>query len=151
MNMPHVYGQDNSGLGLWYDGRVEGGIFFQWMITINLMETLQSLDERCSVGGGCHVKEHVGGERSDIRKWKKKMYFETINVIPTAAALSWITLLQRFQTPRLYYPCFHFQPYFSTNATQFFILFTICLADRLFPFPKSLKCSSGRFGRYKEK
>lgn len=66
--------------------------------------------------------KEISGSRSasDIEKWKKR-YFETIYVILTAAALSWITSMQRFQSTDWVSFAIVFIQIFSTNACKRFI------------------------------
>ena len=75
---------------------------------------------RSSAGNGSRWRNLRQPQRSDIEKWKKR-YFETIYVILTAAALSWITLMQRFQRADWISFRHRFHTDFSTNAGKRFI------------------------------
>lgn len=75
--------------------------------------------------------KEISGSRSGlISRSGKKRYFETIYVILTAAALSWITLMQRFQRADWISSAIVFVQIFPQMQAK--DLFTICLPPSRF-------------------
>lgn len=76
---------------------------------------------------------------SDIEKWKKR-YFKTIYVILTAAVLSWITLMQRFQSPDWISLAIVFiQIFFHKCRQKIYLRFVRLIADFSLRWPRRVQ------------